>query len=246
MVRAAPSIKGTARHRCPFGSSLTASLACLGYRPLHRFTYVHHTDYLTPYPGEVSRRGGLSRFLPRASLRFGALSRQLFIHAGRFTRWNRWFPTYHGGNSSNKRHLVADVLLAGEVTFKAKLHRPWARTAATVAGLSSSTPPAIVPHPPFQCPPVKSLGNRSPAAAPFTPPDSHIHRLGIPANVNGHSGDRDRCAHRGGAGVHFLDQPFTISQVSAAFSSWNLLSVGAGGRCARGGRGWRRPGWPRR
>ena len=47
--------------------------------------------------------------------------------------------------------------------------------------------------------------------------------VGIPANVNGHSGDRDRCAHRGGAGVHFLDQPFTISQVSAVFFSWNLL-----------------------
>jgi hypothetical protein len=41
--------------------------------------------------------------------------------------------------------LLANVLLAGEVTCEAKLHRPQARTAATVAGLSLSMTPAIVP-----------------------------------------------------------------------------------------------------
>ena len=39
----------------PFGSSLSTSLACLNSRPLRRFTCVHHTDYLTPHPDEVSR-----------------------------------------------------------------------------------------------------------------------------------------------------------------------------------------------
>jgi hypothetical protein len=42
--------------------------------------------------------------------------------------------------------VVVNVLGAGEVCFEAQLHRPPACTAATVAGLSLSTSPAIVPQ----------------------------------------------------------------------------------------------------
>jgi len=41
---------------------------------------------------------------------------------------------------------------------------------------------------------------------------TEIAKLGISANVTGHFGDRDRCAHRRGAGVVFLNQSVTISQ----------------------------------
>jgi len=33
---------------------------------------------------------------------------------------------------------------------------------------------------------------------------TEVLRMRIPANVNGHSGERDRVAHRSGAGVCFL------------------------------------------
>jgi len=69
---------------------------------------VDGTDYLTPYPDEVSRRERLSRLVPRmSSTCFGALSRPLFIQAGGFIWWNRWFPTHPGGNNSYKRLHVA-------------------------------------------------------------------------------------------------------------------------------------------
>ncbi len=60
----------------------------------HRFTYVHHTNSLALTRIEVSRRGRHSRFVPRTPCCFGALSRQLLIHAGRFTWWNRWSPLF--------------------------------------------------------------------------------------------------------------------------------------------------------
>ena len=46
---------------------------------------------------------------PRASLRFGALSRQRSIHDVRLTWRNRWFPADAGGNNSCKRLHVADL-----------------------------------------------------------------------------------------------------------------------------------------
>jgi hypothetical protein len=72
--------------------------------------------------------------------------------------------------------LLANVFLAGEITFQAKLHRPPARTAATVAGLSLSRRPAILHQMPIRCLPVKSLGNQSAIPGLFTPPDSPAHR----------------------------------------------------------------------
>ncbi len=94
----------------PFGPSLSTPLACSTSQPLRRFTYVHRADYLTPHPDEVSRRERLSQLVPRMSPTcFGALSRPLFIQAGRFTWRNRWFPFHPGGNNSYKRLLVATV-----------------------------------------------------------------------------------------------------------------------------------------
>ena len=69
--------------------------------------YIHHTDYLAltrmRFPG-----GNASHDVsPAQTTCFGALSRQLFIHAGRFTWWNRWFPPCDSGNNSSKRPRVA-------------------------------------------------------------------------------------------------------------------------------------------
>jgi hypothetical protein len=72
--------------------------------------------------------------------------------------------------------LLANVLLAGELTCKAKLHRPPARTGATMAGLSISTTPAIVAQPPNTRLPVKPVGSQTPAPATTTPPDLPLHR----------------------------------------------------------------------
>jgi len=40
----------------------------------------------------------------------------------------------------------------------------------------------------------------------------------IPPNVTGHSGDRDRCVERSGAGVAYSDRSVTISQLRGGFS----------------------------
>jgi hypothetical protein len=66
--------------------------------------------------------------------------------------------------------LLVNVLLAGEVTLKAKLHRPQARTGATVAGLSLPTSSGILPHfPPLRLP-VMQLENQTPSAHHTEPP----------------------------------------------------------------------------
>jgi hypothetical protein len=43
--------------------------------------------------------------------------------------------------------------------------------------------------------------------------------LRIPAKVTSDSGERDRFAHRSGAGAHFVNQVVTFSQVFSVFSS---------------------------
>ena len=47
----------------------------------------------------------------------------------------------------------------------------------------------------------------------------------IPAKMTAHSGERDRCAHRIGAGESFLIQPVTISQVGSAICMSILVPV---------------------
>jgi len=44
-------------------------------------------------------------------------------------------------------------------------------------------------------------------------PATFTFALRISANVTAHSGDRDRCAHRSGAGVDYSDRVVTISQI---------------------------------
>ena len=66
-------------------------------------------------------RGGLSRFLLRASLRFGTLSRQLSIHGGRLTWWNGWFPPDPGGTTHASGFLSQSEFLLFD-RFTATLH----------------------------------------------------------------------------------------------------------------------------
>jgi len=54
------------------------------------------------------------------------------------------------------------------------------------------------------------------AAMRIAQPDSRAVR--ISANVTAHSGDRDRCAHRSGAGVDYSDRVVTISQIGFGLS----------------------------
>ena len=70
--------------------------------------------------------------------------------------------------------LLANVLRAGEATFKAQLHRPLARTAATVAGLLLSTSPNLVPQVPLRREAVAPLRNPLRPAARSTPPRNRI------------------------------------------------------------------------
>jgi hypothetical protein len=51
----------------------------------------------------------------------------------------------------------------------------------------------------------------------------------IPAKVTAYSGERDRCAHRIGAGEVFLIEPVTISQGGSAICVSILASVGFSG-----------------
>ena len=77
--------------------------------------------------------------------------------------------------------LVGNVVLAGEATLKAKLHRPQARTAATVAGLPLSMGPAIVPQTRRACVAVTYLGNPPPYPLRFTSPTKPLHRWHSPS-----------------------------------------------------------------
>jgi hypothetical protein len=58
--------------------------------------------------------------------------------------------------------FLSNVPLAGEATFKAKLHRPQARTAVTVAGLFLSRTAAILPQ--------TSAGEPTGKRCPYTSP----------------------------------------------------------------------------
>jgi hypothetical protein len=48
--------------------------------------------------------------------------------------------------------------------------------------------------------------------------DRNRRAVRISANVTAHSGDRDRCAHRSGAGVDYSDRVVTISQIGFGLS----------------------------
>jgi hypothetical protein len=71
---------------------------------------------------------------------------------------------------------LANVFLAGQLTGKAQLHRPRARTATTVAGLLLSRRPAILPHRTLLRRAVVCLGSCARTPARFPSPQPPLHR----------------------------------------------------------------------